>query len=62
MEKSKESLQNLLTFLKNETIEYKTDSHVGDFRASLKVQSKRTTSKSKQEQSQSRNFIEKDEI
>ena len=47
---------------KNETIEYKTDSHVGDFRASLKVQSKRTTSKSKQEQSQSRNFIEKDEI
>ena len=47
---------------KNETIEYKTDSHVEDFRASLKVQSKRTTSKSKQEQSQSRNFIEKDEI
>ena len=47
---------------KNETIEYKTDSHVGDFRASLKVQSKRTTSQSKQEQSQSRNFIEKDEI
>ena len=47
---------------KNETIEYKTESHVGDFRASLKVQSKRTTSKSKQEQSQSRNFIEKDEI
>ena len=47
---------------KNETIEYKTDSHVGDFRARLKVQSKRTTSKSKQEQSQSRNFIEKDEI
>ena len=47
---------------KNETIEYKTDYHVGDFRASLKVQSKRTTSQSKQEQSQSRNFIEKDEI
>ena len=47
---------------KNETIEYKTDSHVEDFRASLKVQSKRTTSQAKQEQSQSRNFIEKDEI